>query len=153
MGGTMNHFAKRLEDDEQTAMRALKPPGPYLSLAPAPPPPPLTEPAGPWYNKMGERIMQIAEDPRNTWIGMSPLGMAAKIPKAAKAIKGLKHSLDEYRKSAPSMKGVSESDRAALSRLKENHLKIATGNYASEAEKQKILKEIEFGERYVEGIE
>lgn len=36
-------------------------------------------------NELGARILGIVEDPRNAWIGLGPVGMATKMPKAAKA--------------------------------------------------------------------
>lgn len=37
-------------------------------------------------NVLGERLMNVAEDPRNAWIGLGPAGLATKIPKAGKQL-------------------------------------------------------------------
>lgn len=60
---------------------------------------------GPSLNVLGNKIMGIAEDPRNAWIGLGPIGMATKIPKAAKRFYHIiDNQTDQIVGRAPSLK-------------------------------------------------
>lgn len=76
-----------------------------LKPLPAPTPGMLNDDPDPAYtprenplNVMGQRIMNVVEDPRNAWIGLGPIGMATKIPKAAKG--AVKYIPDTFEKMA-----------------------------------------------------
>lgn len=89
------------------------------AISQAPPQPPLTEPNPPWYNKLGERLMQIAEDPRNQWIGMGPMAGMAKIPKLAKEVGGAVLSVSERiaRAKTPMMMSATTKDGKPLIKI------------------------------------
>lgn len=124
----MNYFANQM--DPRTGQ-----PIPQLRQGQGQAPPPIIDQQGqPWYNNLGATLMGVAEDPRNAWIGAGPIGMATKIPRAAKAIGGavgnLREIIDEiahdnytagYRKVHALLKerGVQATERQVRDALKE----------------------------------
>lgn len=80
-----NAFEEKLAAMKHEGRKRQANPLSYMKPPPMPPtePDPSYTPRDP-INAMGQRLMDVAEDPRNAWIGLGPASMMARVPKMAK---------------------------------------------------------------------